>query len=621
MNGRLTFYLFFLISIASSAQGGLVSYYKFDGNAVDFSDNKNHGLVSKGVIPTFDRFGNPCSAMKFDGITGFIEVPNSPSLSSPTTALTIAIWYKLSTQYASPNNYWLTAVCKGIGSLELSNSPQYRLQIQQNTNVIPNACSSGAYSTSSTISLSTPFTVCDYNFSSHFFKPDEWHHYALVYTGDRVISYMDNIEVFSQDFSAPLEINSSPLFIGMDEPGQKEFFFGALDDLVIFNRALSVNELDSLFHESRPLVDFDGFIDSSYNNLVFYLDKYQCTKNVVFQSPVVSNGCGIATVNQIEGFSPGYPYPLGKTTVSFEIFDESNYREYVSFDVTILDTISPIFNPVADTTIFLQAGVDSILFQYSLPSAYDNCGVKSVSLLSGTRSGEYLKIGTFDNSFVAEDLSGNKGFTRFNIQVRKGRDTLGFSGKADTLSTVDYRPNTILFLLDVSGSMGQNNKLNILKESVISALAKLRAIDQVGVIAYSSKPLIISELSYLSNKSFIIDSIRRISPSGTTNFDLGLKKSYDLLVKQYVSGSNHQIFVITDGIFDLTNEDGRLIQKMSHTNKSPISLNVILIKPSKAIVDKQRLLLKKYGGNLLIINDTIDTDLLVNQIIITCKII
>lgn len=621
MNSILKYIFLFSISTSSFSQGGIVAYYKLDGNAADFSGNGNHGIVSKGVFPTFDRFGNPCSAMQFDGVAGFIEVPNSVSLSSPHSAFTIAVWYRLSTQHSNPNNYWLTAVCKGSGSAESSNSPHYRLQVQQNTIVIPNTCSSGLSSTSSTISLSTPFTVCDFNFSAHLFQPDEWHHYALVFTGNRVIAYMDNIEVFSQDYNNPLEVNSSSLFIGMDEPGQKEFYFGALDDLVIFNRALNVNELYSLFKESRPVFDFDGFVDASYNNLVFYLDESNCTKSVVFQPPVVSKGCGIANVNQIEGFPPGYPFPLGRTTVSYELFDESNYREFVTFNVTIKDTISPIFNPVVDTTIILSCGADSILFQYSLPGAYDNCSIKSVSLLSGVPSGQYLKVGTFQNSFVAEDLSGNKGFTRFNIEVRKIRDSSILVSKADTLSTVDYRPNTILFLLDISGSMSQSNKLSILKESVTSALSKLRSIDQVGVIAYSSKPFTISELSYLSNRNLIIDSIQNILPGGSTNFNLGLKRSYEELINKYVSGSNHQIFVITDGIFDISSEDGKLIQKMSQANKNTISLNIVLIKPTKANADKQKLMLKKYGGILLIINDTIDADLLLNQIISTCKII
>lgn len=620
MKSVLFLFVLFLNSNSLFAQGALVSYYKLDGNAIDFSGNSNHGIVSKGVFPTFDRFGNPCSAMQFDGVTGYIEVPNSPSLSSPNGALTIAVWYRLSTQYTNPNNYWLTALCKGSGSAESPNSPQYRLQVQQNTSVIPNTCSSGASSTSSTISLSTPFTVCDYNFSAHLFRPDEWHHYALVYTGDRVIAYMDNIEIFSQDYNLPLEMNSSPLFIGMDEPGQKEFYFGALDDLVIFNRALTINELDSLFQETRPVVDFKGFVESPTENLVYYLDKSQCTKNVNFQVPIVSKTCGITNVNQIEGFPPGYPYPLGKTTVTFEIFDETNYREYVTFDVTIKDTISPIFNPIKDTTIFLSAGADSILFKYPLPGAYDNCSVKSVSFLSGIRSGEYIKVGNFQSSFVAEDLSGNKAFTKFNIEVKKNNDSLSHNSKIDTLPSVGYRPNTILFLLDVSGSMAQIDKLSILKESVISAVSKLRSIDQVGVMAYASRTFTISEISYLSNKDFIIDSIRNISPGGVTNFNLGLKNSYESIVSKYVNGSNHQIFVITDGLFDVSNEDSKLLKEMNQNSKNPISLNVILIKPSITIANKQRLLLKKNGGTLLILNDIIDSDLLLNQIVITCKI-
>jgi len=87
--------LFVLLTIVSFGQvptNVLIAYYPFNGNANDESGYSNNGTVQGGVTWTSDRFGNTNSAALLDGIDGYIGVPNSPSLASPTIALSITGW-------------------------------------------------------------------------------------------------------------------------------------------------------------------------------------------------------------------------------------------------------------------------------------------------------------------------------------------------------------------------------------------------------------------------------------------------------------------------------------------------------------------------------------------------
>ena len=65
---------------------GLVGRYPLDGNAIDISGYANNGAFVGAVAAAADRFGNPSGACEFNGLNTYILIPNSASLSSPTTA-------------------------------------------------------------------------------------------------------------------------------------------------------------------------------------------------------------------------------------------------------------------------------------------------------------------------------------------------------------------------------------------------------------------------------------------------------------------------------------------------------------------------------------------------------
>lgn len=412
-----------LMSGASTlhAQSGLIAYYPFNDNATDFSGNGNHGNRIGGVSTTADRFGNPCSALLFDGYSGYVEVPTSRSLESPSSSITISTWYKLNRVNA--NNLWLTVVCKGRGNVEQDYNPHYRLQVQQNTNVQISTCSQVSPAMSSTISLATKFTICDNNLSAHLFEQDAWHFYAITYDGYVVKAFMDGQKVFEYPYSNLLTGTGDPLFIGMDEPGSTEYFNGALDELRIFSNALSESEIRALYNDQTANAYAADFSVDMPSNIDVPTDPGGCTALVQFTPPGFSaNPCTQVNVQQVEGPNAGSVFPVGTTRVTYQYSTGSDYSQYVSFYVHVKDPIPPVIQMPKNELFTIKEGDVGKKFTFNTPKATDNCKLKTVYQTGGKKSGDVFEPGKHKISFTAEDESGNTTSGDFWVEVTVIKD-------------------------------------------------------------------------------------------------------------------------------------------------------------------------------------------------------
>lgn len=121
------------------------------------------------------------------------------------------------------------------------------------------------------------------------------------------------------------------------------------------------------------------------------------------------------------------------------------------------------------------------------------------------------------------------------------------------LSRADFAANNVVFLIDVSSSMGKENKIDLLKESIKNLVGVLRDIDRVAIIAYNQKSSILLESVSGDNKSLILQALDSIQTSGLTYGVTGLQNAYDLLSYYYIGDGNNQIILATDGLFSSAN--------------------------------------------------------------------
>jgi len=385
----------------------LVAWYPFNNSVFDISGNQNNGKIIGGVKATTDRFGNPCGAMNFNGYDGFIEVPSSSSLESINKLFSVSCWFKISMIPSANGFRWLTLVCKGDELTETDNNPQFRVQTFQS-------------SIQSTISINTDFTEYDKDFSKHVLQYDKWNFYVLVYDGAYVRCYLNNNKIWDFPYTKSFSPNKVPLHIGKDIPGSIEFFNGSLDDLRIFEDALTENEISTLYNDKTNAKFDKEFSIKCPANIAANTEKDQCFAAILFPEPELNLNCGSATLTQIAGLPSGSEFPTGTSTIIYEAKGTRGDKQTCTLKVVVNDPYPPVFKIVSDVNLVINNQNEATKqYDYELPVAIDNCSEVNVKLVSGIPSGGRFSIGSTDLRFVGTDKAGNRTELIYTVHVKK----------------------------------------------------------------------------------------------------------------------------------------------------------------------------------------------------------
>ena len=142
-----------------------------------------------------------------------------------------------------------------------------------------------------------------------------------------------------------------------------------------------------------------------------------CGAVVEFATPEGFDNSGDVTVTQIEGPVSGDTFPVGTTTVTFQVEDASGNTATCSFDVTVTDNEAPEITSIANITQNVDVDSCSATVEYELPTATDNCEGVTVTLTEGLASGSEFPLGETTVTYTATDASGNKMTTTFTVTV------------------------------------------------------------------------------------------------------------------------------------------------------------------------------------------------------------
>ncbi|UCC44308.1 MAG: von Willebrand factor type A domain-containing protein [Candidatus Zixiibacteriota bacterium] len=151
----------------------------------------------------------------------------------------------------------------------------------------------------------------------------------------------------------------------------------------------------------------------------------------------------------------------------------------------------------------------------------------------------------------------DNGITLFKIGI-KGRE----------ISRQERKPLNLTFVIDVSGSMGRGNRLELVKSSLLDLVAQLDGNDRIGIVAYGSNAYCVLEPISVDRKREIIHRIRSLSPGGSTYAEAGLRLGYEMANRQYVSGHDNVMILCSDGVANVgrTSADGIMaeVQRRAH---------------------------------------------------------
>ncbi len=211
--------------------GDLVAYYPFNGNADDESGFNNNGTVS-GAVLVPDRHGNPSSAYRFDGVSDYISVPASSSLNFQNS-ISVNFWINVG-QFYERESYPLSH-----GNWE------NRWKVSLTDRHIR-------------WTVKTDAGTKDLDSETELVQ-DSLYNVTVLYDGSDYEIYVNGeLDAFST-FSGQILTTSIDLMMGQVLPGNNQYNFnGVLDDIRIYNYAISYAVIQSLYDVSTGIEDNRG---------------------------------------------------------------------------------------------------------------------------------------------------------------------------------------------------------------------------------------------------------------------------------------------------------------------------------------------------------------------------
>jgi len=198
---------------------GMVAFYSFEGNAND-ETGSGHDCTTYGTMLTSDRFGTVDSAYWFNG-TAYIHCPSVPQIPN----VTLVVWFLTDHDYTDNRGRIIeSASASGI--------------------IIERAAEANRLDAF----LETGYNDWNQSVTSETYNDDNWHMAAITYDGSQVNAYIDGILYNSTADTGDLDYDGNGLWIGRLWSGDLEYFYGSIDDIMIYNRALSANEIQALYN-------------------------------------------------------------------------------------------------------------------------------------------------------------------------------------------------------------------------------------------------------------------------------------------------------------------------------------------------------------------------------------
>lgn len=199
---------------------GLIAEFTFNGTPHDVSA-MGYEADLHGATLTTDRHGNSNSAYYFSG-SDYIAVPSMPQPGN----VTMVVWFKTNHDYSSTKGFILgSASASGFFVANSSNANQLN-----------------AY-------LETGYNDYNQNLSGTTVNDGVWHMAAITYNGSQVTAYLDGSAYNTTDDTGLLDYDGSGLWIGRFWHSEVEFFIGSIDDIRIYDRALSSADIMNLYRE------------------------------------------------------------------------------------------------------------------------------------------------------------------------------------------------------------------------------------------------------------------------------------------------------------------------------------------------------------------------------------
>jgi Ca-activated chloride channel family protein len=179
---------------------------------------------------------------------------------------------------------------------------------------------------------------------------------------------------------------------------------------------------------------------------------------------------------------------------------------------------------------------------------------------------------------------------------------IGLQGKK--ISTANLPPSNLVFLIDVSGSMAEPNKLPLVKNSFRMLVDQLREQDHVAIVVYAGAAGVVLEPTSGGHKSEILSALDKLEAGGSTAGGEGIELAYALANKHFKKDGNNRIVLATDGDFNVgESSDAAMERLIEKRREQGIFLTVLGYGMGNYKDSKMETLADKGNGNYAYIDN------------------
>jgi chitodextrinase len=214
-----------------TGEPGMVAHYPFDGNANDATPYLNHGVI--GGNPVFEVANHPNGGgqnIKFDGVQDSVLVPNAVQLISDYT--TVSFWIRvddvnltIAEAYVMDFGHW---------------SERWKISLPQHLKIV--------WTTNSN-NIQFPVFISDMDSGDgNEMVKTFWWYVTMVHDGTNDIIYVNGVQTNIKPTIGKLNTTARPLCFGSNPIEGGQYFIGALDNVKIYNKALTAGEIQQLFN-------------------------------------------------------------------------------------------------------------------------------------------------------------------------------------------------------------------------------------------------------------------------------------------------------------------------------------------------------------------------------------
>ena len=179
---------------------------------------------------------------------------------------------------------------------------------------------------------------------------------------------------------------------------------------------------------------------------------------------------------------------------------------------------------------------------------------------------------------------------------------VGLQGR--NIPTDNLPASNLVFLIDVSGSMNEQNKLPLLKQSMKILVEQLRKKDKVSIVVYAGAAGLVLPPTSGDDKTTIIDALEKLQAGGSTAGGAGIELAYKMAQENFVKNGNNRVILATDGDFNVGASSNKDMQTLiEEKRKSGVFLTCLGYGMGNYKDSKMETIANKGNGNYAYIDN------------------